>query len=143
MARRPTASPPRSRRCGSTGPRESWNSSGGRESGSARASSPLITELGLEGHFSLLGRPCNLVFATRDRDRRPSQPFRTLFLQELVRRRVLAPSLVVSFSHSDADIDRTVEAFRGALTVYRKGLNDGVEKYLAGPSVKPVFRPRA
>src|SRR5262249_33619663 len=45
-----------------------------------------IADRGVDGHFAVLGRPCNLVFATRDRDRRPSQPFRTLFLQELVRR---------------------------------------------------------
>jgi glutamate-1-semialdehyde 2,1-aminomutase len=101
-----------------------------------------IAELHLDGHFAVLGKPCNLVYATRDREHRPSQPFRTLFLQELVRRGVLAPSLVVSFSHSDTDIDRTVEAFHGALSVYRRALEDGVEKYLEGPSVKPVFRPR-
>ncbi len=50
------------------------------------------------------------------------------------------PSLVVSFSHSDADIDRTVAGIDEALGVYRKALEDGVEKYLVGRPVKPVFR---
>ena len=50
------------------------------------------------------------------------------------------PSLVVSFSHTDADIDRTVEAIGEALYVYRKALDEGVEKYLLGRPVKPVFR---
>jgi glutamate-1-semialdehyde 2,1-aminomutase len=55
---------------------------------------------------------------------------------------VIAPSFVVSFAHGNAEIDRAVEAVRGALTVYRKALEDGVERYLEGPAVKPVFRPR-
>ncbi|WP_460494482.1 hypothetical protein [Dactylosporangium cerinum] len=78
---------------------------------------------------------------TKDADGERSQPFRTLFLQELIRRGVIAPSFVVSYSHTDADIDRTVEAVDGALAVYAKALSDGVEAYLVGRAVKPVFRP--
>ena len=61
-------------------------------------------------------------------------------VQELIRRGVIGPSFVVSFSHSNADIDRTAEAVHGALQVYRKAIDDGVEKYLEGRSVKPVYR---
>jgi glutamate-1-semialdehyde 2,1-aminomutase len=96
-------------------------------------------DLGVSSHFSLIGRPCNLVYATRDRDGRPSQAFRTLFLQELVRRGILAPSFVVSFSHTDADIDQTIEAVGEALGVYCRALEDGIEKHLVGPPVRPVF----
>jgi glutamate-1-semialdehyde 2,1-aminomutase len=53
---------------------------------------------------------------------------------------VLGPSFVVSFSHSDTDIARTAEAVDAALRVYRKALDEGVEKYLNGRSVKPVYR---
>ena len=94
------------------------------------------------GHFQLSGRPTNLAYACRDRDGTPSQIFRTLFLQETIRRGVLAPSLVVSYSHSDADIDKTVEAIDGALGVYRRALEDGPEVYLVGRPVQPVFRRR-
>lgn len=94
----------------------------------------------VEGFVEVMGRPCNLVFATRGPDRQPSQPYRTLFLQELVRRGVLAPSFVVSYSHRDEDIDRTIDAVDGALEVYRRALSDGVEPYLVGRPVKPVFR---
>jgi len=99
-----------------------------------------IREFKLEGYFGLIGRPCCLVYATRDMDRRPSQPFRTLFLQETIKRGILAPSLIVSYSHSDQDIERTVGAIHDALEIYRKALEEGVEKYLVGRSVKPVFR---
>ena len=99
-----------------------------------------ISDLRLDGFIELIGRPCNLVYATRDQDQQPSQPFRTLFLQETIRRGLLAPSLVVSYSHTDQDIDMTVSVFREAFEVYRKALDEGVEKHLMGRPVKPVFR---
>ena len=61
-------------------------------------------------------------------------------MQELIRRGVIAPSFVVSFSHSDADIRQTAEAVHEALAIYRKALDEGVEKYLLGRPVKPVDR---
>lgn len=99
-----------------------------------------IAENHLEGFFELLGRPCNLVFATCDQQGNRSQAFRTLFMQEMIRRGVIAPSFVVSFSHSDADIERTAEAVYEAHLLYRKSLDEGIGKYLEGRPVKPVNR---
>jgi glutamate-1-semialdehyde 2,1-aminomutase len=99
-----------------------------------------IAEQGVEGYFALLGRPCNLIYATRDPSGQRSQPFRTLFLQELLRRGVLAPSFIVSYAHDDAAIDQTIGAVTEALGVYRRALDEGVERYLVGRSVQPVFR---
>ena len=99
-----------------------------------------VAELGLSAHVQVAGRPCNLVYVTRDAERKPSQAFRTLFMQELIKRGVLGPSFVVSYSHSDADIDRTVEAVRQTLIVYRRGLEDGIDTVLEGRPVQPVDR---
>jgi glutamate-1-semialdehyde 2,1-aminomutase len=99
-----------------------------------------VREHRLEGHVGTVGQPCCLVYTTRDEEKRPSQPFRTLFLQESIKRGILAPSFVVSYSHSDADIDRTVEVLHDVLAIYRKALDEGVGKYLVGRPVKPVFR---
>ncbi|HLH31087.1 MAG TPA: glutamate-1-semialdehyde 2,1-aminomutase [Terriglobia bacterium] len=99
-----------------------------------------IARHGLAGRFELAGRPCNLIYRTNDEEGKPSQEFRTLFLQELIRGGVLAPSFVVSFSHSDEDIDRTIEAVDSALAVYALALQEGVGKYLVGRPVKPVNR---
>ena len=99
-----------------------------------------IRALNLTAHFSVTGRSCSLQFNTLDPDRQPSQAFRTLFLQELLERGILAPSFVVSYSHSNADIDATVDAVGQALAVYRSALGDGVEKHLRGRPVKPVYR---
>jgi glutamate-1-semialdehyde 2,1-aminomutase len=101
------------------------------------------TAAGVEQHVQCLGRPCCLLFTTRDERGQPSQAFRTLFLQEMIRRGVLAPSFVVSYAHTDQDIDETIDAAGDALRVYRRALDEGVENYLVGPPVKPVFRPYA
>jgi len=99
-----------------------------------------VQEHHLEEHFGVIGKPCNLLYFTRDQDRQPSQPLRTLFLQEIIKRGIIAPSLVVSYSHTDEDIDRTLDAINEALYIYRKALDEGYEKYLIGASIKPAVR---
>jgi glutamate-1-semialdehyde 2,1-aminomutase len=99
-----------------------------------------IEVLDLVGYFEVQGRPCNLIYATYDQSRQPSQSFRALFLQETIQRGLLMPSMVISFSHTDADVDRTIDAVGESLRIYRRALEDGVEKYLIGRPVKPVFR---
>jgi glutamate-1-semialdehyde 2,1-aminomutase len=99
-----------------------------------------IVRHGIGKQFELIGRPCNIIFATKDANGERSQAFRTLFMQELIQRGVIGPSFVVCFSHSDEDIDRTIDIVDQALVVYKKALEDGVEKYLRGRAVKPVNR---
>ncbi len=100
-----------------------------------------VREAGMEKHLTIVGRPCNLLFATADHEGKSSQAFRTLFLQELIRWGVLAPSFIVSYSHDDDDIDHTVEAVRRAARVYAKAIDarttDGL---LIGPPSQSVYR---
>lgn len=95
---------------------------------------------GVERHFEVVGRDCCMAYAARDGAGNASQAFRTLFLQETIRRGVLAPSFVVSYAHTDEDVARTVEAVDGALAVYARALADGVEAHLVGRPSKPVNR---
>jgi glutamate-1-semialdehyde 2,1-aminomutase len=99
-----------------------------------------VADLGLESYVDLSSRDCNLLFTTRGADHKPSQVFRTLFMQEMIKRRIIAPSFVVSYAHSELDIDATIEAVRATLLVYRQALESGPDKLLEGRSVKPVFR---
>ncbi len=94
---------------------------------------------GLAGYVEVFGRACNLLFGTRGPDKKPSQAFRSLFLQETIARGVIMPSLVVSYSHTDEDIDRTIDAVDGALAVYAKAMQEGVEHYLIGAPSRTVF----
>lgn len=97
-------------------------------------------EAGLEDYVHVVGKPCCLAFATKGPDGEPSQAYRSLFLQETIARGVLMPSLVVSYSHTEDDIDRTVDAVRGALEIYTRAMNEGAERFLVGPPSKIVYR---
>jgi glutamate-1-semialdehyde 2,1-aminomutase len=99
-----------------------------------------IADQDLESHIGLFGRPCCLVYGTKDAEGHPSQPFRTLLLQEVMKRGVIAPSLIISYSHDDEAIDRTVQAFHGAFRVYRKALDEGIDVYLESRPVQAVWR---
>jgi len=57
-----------------------------------------IAARGLKKHFTLSGRSCCLLYGTLDAMGKPCQGFRTLFLQETIRRGLLAPSFVVSYA---------------------------------------------
>lgn len=95
---------------------------------------------GLGAYVQVIGPPCAMVHVTNDVNQERSQEFRTLLMQELVRRGILATSLVVSYAHSNDDIDLTIDAWDEAMQVYRKALEDGVEHYLVGPASKSVYR---
>ncbi|MEU1348652.1 glutamate-1-semialdehyde 2,1-aminomutase [Streptomyces sp. NPDC005795] len=99
--------------------------------------------MGVGDHVVVRGRASNLVFATLDEDRQPSQRYRTLFLRQLLMGGVLAPSFVVSSALGDADIDHTVDVVAQACAVYRKALEAAdPTPWLGGRPVKPVFRRR-
>ena len=96
---------------------------------------------GVKDHVLVRGRASNLVFATLDETLTPSQPYRTLFLRELILGGVIGPSFVVSAALTDEDIARTVEVVAGACAVYREALDTGDPKgWMGGRPVKPVFR---
>jgi glutamate-1-semialdehyde 2,1-aminomutase len=101
-----------------------------------------VSAAGLAAHFQLQGRDCNLTYVARDQDGVPSQEFRTLVLQELLERGVLAPSFVVSAALDAEAIDQTGQAVAEAMDVYRRALRDGVSTVLRGRPVRPAIRPR-
>jgi glutamate-1-semialdehyde 2,1-aminomutase len=101
----------------------------------------VINEAGLADYVQLNGRASCLTFTTRDADRQPSQSYRTLFLQELLRGGVLGQSFVTSAAHTDLDIDHTLAALLDAMAVYRRAIERGsVEGLLEGRPVAPAIR---
>jgi glutamate-1-semialdehyde 2,1-aminomutase len=98
-------------------------------------------EAGMSEHVIFMGRPSCLVFATKDHKGQPSQAYRTLFIQELLRRGVLGQSLVISAAHTDTDIDQTIDAAAEALEVYAKAIEAGsTDGLLVGRPVAPTIR---
>jgi len=95
---------------------------------------------GLQSYFSLDGPPVSLNYLTRDKDGNLSTKMRTLFAQEMIRNGVLIPWIAISYAHGDAELDRTLTATDAALKVYKQALEQGVERFLEGPAIQPVFR---
>lgn len=95
---------------------------------------------GLSTHFQMDGPPISLNYLTRDAAGQVSLPMRTLLSQELLKRGVMMPWLAISQSHGPAELQLTLEALDGALGVYAQALDGGVEKFLQGPAIRPVFR---
>lgn len=97
-------------------------------------------DYGLSASIEFFGPPCSPGYVCRDRDGAVSAGLRTLFMQELIARGVLMPSIALSYSHDESLIAETVGAFRDILPTYRAALENGVERYLVGPPTRPVFR---
>ena len=66
--------------------------------------------------------------------------YRALYAQEMLKQGVMMPWIAVSAAHGDAELEITLAAARKALAVYRLALDDGVDRYLEGHELKPVFR---
>lgn len=95
---------------------------------------------GLESYFQIDGPPISFNFLTLDLEGKLSLPMRTLLSQELLKRGVMMPWVAISQSHGSEELQITLDALDGALEVYGHALNDGVEKFLQGSVIRPVFR---
>ena len=85
--------------------------------------------------------PCRPVLRCLGPDGAPSVEYRTLFLQELLKRGVFMPWVCPSFRHGEGEIAQTLEAFETACAVYARAIERrSVNCLLEGRPVKPVFR---
>lgn len=95
---------------------------------------------GVSDQFSVEGPAISLNYMTRDSSGGNSLPLRTLFSQEMIRNGVLMPWIAVSLAHGDTELAITLDAADKSLFVYKKAIEEGIDKYLEGPAIKPVFR---
>jgi len=100
----------------------------------------ITTARGISAYLDLDGYPCSPVIICKDTAGNFSAAMRTLFLQEMVKYRILIPYIAISFSHGIRDLEQTLDAVDQTAIIYRHALDEGVEHYLTGPAVKPVFR---
>ncbi|TGE33014.1 glutamate-1-semialdehyde 2,1-aminomutase [Desulfosporosinus sp. Sb-LF] len=100
----------------------------------------IATQNGIGDKLQFIGVPCSPNFITKDQQGQVSLEFRTLFIQEMIKNGVLMPWVALSYAHTDELIDLALEAGRKSMDVYKNALTDGVEKYLDGRAIKPVFR---
>lgn len=76
-----------------------------------------------------------------DQEGNNSFGLRTLFHQELIARGILFQGIFCPhFSHTDEDVQHILDAMNESCIIYKKGLEEGYDKYLKGEPIKPVFR---
>lgn len=93
------------------------------------------------GHsFKVGGIACSPYYLTLDESGANSLGLRTLFSQEMLRNGVLMPWIALCYRHGEEELAATERAIEQAFNTYRHALDEGVEKYLIGPAIKPVFR---
>ncbi len=100
----------------------------------------IAAEEGISDYFSAGGFACSPYYFTKDKDNNASLEFRTLFSQEMIKKGVLIPWVALSYSHTDTELNQSLDAARSALKVYRQALEKGIQHYLVGKAIKPVFR---
>lgn len=100
----------------------------------------LAKEAGLADRFEANGFGCSPAYITRDANGDGSLGFRTLFSQEMIKGGVLIPFIALSAAHGAEELDLTLGAARKAFKIYAQALEEGLDGYLVGPAIKPVFR---
>ena len=58
----------------------------------------------------------------------------------MIRKNILIPALTFCYRHDKKQLTETQEALDLTFAVMRKALDDGIDKYVKGAIVKPVFR---
>ena len=100
----------------------------------------IAKELGIADKFYVEGVAVSPNYICKDNSTNISMEFRTLFSQEMINNGVLMPWIALSYCHGEKEFEMTLEATRKTLGIYKKALEEGVEKYLVGRPIKPVFR---
>lgn len=95
---------------------------------------------GIAHSFKVCGVPCSPYYLTLDNTGQASLPLRTLFSQEMIRNGVLMPWIALAYRHGEEELAITERALDQTFKVYRQALEQGVDKFLVGPVIKPVFR---
>ena len=100
----------------------------------------IAQSLGIQEHFYVEGYACSPNYVAKDHNKDMSLAFRTLFSQEMINHGVLIPWVALSYAHQDTELDITLEAAQNALITYKQALESGIEHYLKGDVIRPVFR---
>lgn len=104
----------------------------------------LAQSFGLADYTQCIGLPAYNALYFRDAKGDDSLEMKSLFQQEMIKRGILTIGVhLISLSHSDEDINKTLEAYNDTFKILRQAIDEGnIEKYLEGKKIQPVLRKR-
>jgi glutamate-1-semialdehyde 2,1-aminomutase len=97
-------------------------------------------EFGLQQNLKFEGYACSPAFYFLNKDGSPDSGLKTYFGQEMFKHNISMMYLVTSYSHKELELEKTLDAFRKVMPKMLQAIENGYEKHLIGPVVKPVFR---
>ena len=101
----------------------------------------LVIENELTDYVEVVAADWMPFFVFKDNNKVFSQGYRTLFMQEMIKRGVLFQgAFVPCFSHTEDDVYYFAKAFGESLEIYKQALKEGYEQFLIGNPAKAVFR---
>jgi glutamate-1-semialdehyde 2,1-aminomutase len=100
----------------------------------------LAHSFGISEYIFCSGIACSPSYTTLDKKGHPCLAMRTLFSQEMIKKGVLMPWIALSYRHGEVELEITKTALTSAFSIYKKALEQGVENFLIGEAIKPVFR---
>jgi glutamate-1-semialdehyde 2,1-aminomutase/spore coat polysaccharide biosynthesis protein SpsF len=94
----------------------------------------LLAKLGINHNVKCVGFPPRLGFEFKDNQGKDSKELKTLFMQEVVKRKVFFVwNILPSFAHNKKDMAETLEAFKASAQICRKALKENrLKDYLEG-----------
>ena len=96
--------------------------------------------MGISDYFNFSGVACSPYYICLNENKKNSLEFRTLFIQEMLKSKILMPWVSIAYRHNNFVLDNTLNALEKTLFIYKKAIKSSFKKYLKGNVVKPVFR---
>ncbi len=104
-------------------------------------SKDIIARNGLQNNIRNMQFNWHASLGYFDHEGNNSFGLRTLFHQEMIKRGVLFQGVFCPhFSHTEEEVNYVLQAMDESCVIFKKGLEDGYERYLVGEPIKPVFR---
>ena len=100
----------------------------------------LAKKYNIDNNFIAEGPSCSPIYQFKDNDGKISLPLRTLFSQEMIKNKILMPWITLSYRHGEKEFKLTEKALNKVFPIIKLALDNGIDGYLKGEVIKPVFR---
>lgn len=100
----------------------------------------LAKSIGINAEVGGAGPRTHFIF--KDKDGKDSLEMKSLFLQETIKRGILfGGPIFMTYSHTEKDINRTLDTCEVALNILKKAVDeDNIKRYMEGKTIEVVFR---